>query len=267
MTELSGREVKDGLYDQFARIGKAVAHPKRIEVLDLLCQGERSVEVLAQAAGLSVTNASAHLKVLREARLVETRREGTRIYYRLASDAVCELFVSVRDLAAERYAEVEMLVRDYFEARDQLEPVTRDELLSRADDGDIVVLDVRPHEEYTAGHIPGAISVPLAELETRLAGLPTDAQIVAYCRGPYCVLAPQALGLLRQYGFNARRLQDGLPEWRRAGLPVEVGSGPSIGTRPPDTSRRSVVAGGVTGIALGPGPSRVGPNSPADQGE
>jgi len=223
VNQLTGREVKDGLYDQFARIGKAVAHPKRIELLDLLCQGERSVEVLAKAAALSVTNASAHLKVLREAHLVETRREGTRVYYRLGSESVCELFFSLRDLAAERYAEVEMMVRDYFEGRDRLEPVTRDELLARADDGTLLVLDVRPQEEYSAGHIPGAISVPLAELETRLAGLPPDAGIVAYCRGPYGVLAPQALGLLRRNGFNARRLQDGLPEWRRAGLPVEVG--------------------------------------------
>jgi rhodanese-related sulfurtransferase len=226
MSEPTGRQVKDGLYNQFSRIGKAVAHPKRIELLDLLCQGERSVEVLAQAAALSVTNASAHLKVLRQARLVETRREGTRVYYRLGSESVCDLFFSLRDLAAERYAEVEMMVRDYFEARDQLEPVTRDELLARADDGSILVLDVRPPEEYAAGHIPGAISIPLAELEPRLADLPPGAEIVAYCRGPYCVLAPQALGLLHRYGFTARRLQDGLPEWWRAGLPVEVGSEP-----------------------------------------
>jgi len=231
VNQLTGREVKDGLYDQFARIGKAVAHPKRIELLDLLCQGERSVEVLAKAAALSVTNASAHLKVLREAHLVETRREGTRVYYRLGSESVCELFFSLRDLAAERYAEVEMMVRDYFEGRDRLEPVTRDELLARADDGTLLVLDVRPQEEYSAGHIPGAISVPLAELEIRLAGLPPDAEIIAYCRGPYCVLAPQALGLLRRNGFIARRLQDGLPEWRRAGLPVEVGPDSTSGAR------------------------------------
>lgn len=229
MNQLTGREVKDGLYDQFARIGKAVAHPKRIELLDLLCQGERSVEVLADAAALTVTNASAHLKVLREARLVETRRDGTRIYYRLGSESVCELFFSLRDLAAERYAEVEMMVRDYFEARDQLEPITRDELLARADDGSVLILDVRPPEEYAAGHIPGAISVPLTDLEARLEGLPSDAEVVAYCRGRYCVMAPQALGLLRRHGFNARRLQDGLPEWRRAGLPVHVGTGSSEG--------------------------------------
>ena len=223
MTEMSGRLVKDGLYDQFARIGKAVAHPKRIELLDLLCQGERSVEVLAQAAALSVTNASAHLKVLREARLVETRKEGTRVFYRLGSESVCQLYFSVRDVAAERIAEVEMMVRDYFEARDQLEPITREELLARTDDGSVLVLDVRPKEEYQAGHIPGAISVPLSQLEKRLADLPQEAEIVAYCRGPYCVLAPQALDVLRRHGFQARRLQDGLPEWRHAGLPVEIG--------------------------------------------
>lgn len=219
---MKGREVKDGLYEQFARIGKAVAHPKRIELLDLLCQGERSVEVLAKAANLSFTNASAHLKVLREARLVDTRREGTKVYYRLGGESVCELFFSMRDLAAERYAEVQMVVRDYFEARDVLEPVSREELIARAEDGTIVVLDVRPREEYDAGHIPGAISIPLSKLEARLGELPGGAEIVAYCRGPYCVLAPEALDLLRRHGYRARRLQDGLPEWRQAGLPVEA---------------------------------------------
>lgn len=224
MSKPTGRQVKDGLYDQFARIGKAAAHPKRIEMLDLLCQGERSVEVLANAAALSVTNASAHLKVLREARLVETRREGTRIYYRLASESVCDMFFALRDLAAERYAEVEMMVRDYFEARDQLEPVSREELIARAEDASVLILDVRPPEEYSAGHIPGAISLPLDQLEERLVDLPPNTEIVAYCRGPYCVMAPQALQLLRRHGYQARRLQDGLPEWRQAGLPVEAGT-------------------------------------------
>jgi len=222
-TTLSGRMVKDGLYEQFARIGKAVAHPKRIELLDLLCQGERSVEVLAEAAAMSVTNTSAHLRVLREARLVSTRKEGTRVFYRLADDAVCDFFVNLRDLASDRYAEVDRIVRDYFEARDELEPVDREELLERAGQGEVVVLDVRPREEYEAGHIPGAVSVPLKELRQRMASLPKGAEIVAYCRGPYCVLAPQALELLRRRGFTARRLLDGFPEWRRAGLPVAVG--------------------------------------------
>lgn len=219
--------VKDGLYTQFARIGKAVAHPKRIELLDLLCQGERSVEVLAEAAAMSVTNTSAHLRVLRESRLVITRKEGTRVFYRLADDAVCQFFINLRDLASDRYAEVDRIVRDYFEARDQLEPIDRKELLERADQGEVVVLDVRPREEYEAGHIPGAVSVPLKELRRRMASLPRDAEIVAYCRGPYCVLAPQALELLRRRGFRVRRLEDGFPEWRQAGLPVAVGEDPT----------------------------------------
>jgi len=225
-TQQTGRAVKDGLYEQFARIGKAVANPKRIELLDLLCQGERSVEVLASAAAMGVTNTSAHLKVLRDARLVETRKDGTRVFYRLADETVCSFFFSLRDLAGQRFAEVEQMVRDYFEARDELDPVGSAELLARADDGDVIVLDVRPHEEYEAGHIPGAISDPLGELEERLAGLPRDAEIVAYCRGPYCVLAPQALKLLHRHGFRARRLEAGLPEWRQAGLPVVVGKEP-----------------------------------------
>ena len=226
-TAPAGRLVKDGLYEQFARIGKAVAHPKRIELLDLLCQGERSVEVLADAAAMTVVNASAHLRVLRESRLVATRKEGTRVFYRLADDAVCEFFFSLRDLAGDRYAEVDRIVRDFFEARDELEPVNRDELLSRAGDGGVIVLDVRPREEYEAGHIPGAISIPLADLKGRMASLPRGAEIVAYCRGPYCVLAPQALELLRREGFTARRLEDGFPEWRRAGLPRATGGSPS----------------------------------------
>lgn len=223
---VSGRAIKDGLYEQFARVGKAVAHPKRIELLDLLCQGERSVEVLAEAAAMGVTNTSAHLKVLREARLVETRKEGTRVFYRLADETVCSFFLSLRDLARERYAEVEQVVRDYFWVRDEMEPVGRAELLARADDGDVIVLDVRPPEEYEAGHIPGAISMPLRELRGRLSSLPQDAEIVAYCRGAYCVLAPQALKLLQRHGFRARRYEEGLPEWRQAGLLVAVGKEP-----------------------------------------
>lgn len=224
--------MKDGLYEQFARIGKAVAHPKRIELLDVLCQGERSVEVLAAAVAATVVNTSAHLRVLREARLVATRKEGTRVFYRLADDAVCEFYFSLRDLASDRYAEVDRIVRDFFDARDELEPVNRDELLSRVSEGAIIVLDVRPREEYEAGHISGAVSVPLADLKGRMASLPRGAEVVAYCRGPYCVLAPQALEMLRKRGFTARRLEDGFPEWRRAGLPVATGGEPSTDRHP-----------------------------------
>ncbi|HZJ49648.1 MAG TPA: metalloregulator ArsR/SmtB family transcription factor [Actinomycetota bacterium] len=219
----TARAVKDTLYEQFARIGKAVASPKRIELLDLLCQGERSVETLADAANMTVKNTSAQLKELRVARLVETRKQGTRVYYRLADEAVCGLFFTLRDLARARLTEVEQIVRDYFEARDDLEPVRREDLLCRVQSGEVVVLDVRPAEEYEAGHIPGAISVPFPELENRLAELPEGAEVVAYCRGPYCVLAPEAIVRLRANGFTARRLEDGFPEWKRAGLPVATG--------------------------------------------
>jgi len=223
----TGRAVKNTLYEQFARIGKAVANPKRIELLDLLCQGERSVDALADAASMGVANTSAHLRVLRESRLVDTRKDGTRVIYRLADEAVCEFFFSLRDLAGSRLAEVEQMTRDYFEATDRLIPVGRAELLARVDDSNVIVLDVRPGEEYEAGHIPGAISVPLDQLERRLSRLPKDAEIVAYCRGAYCVLAPQALELLHSHGLRARRLDGGLPEWRQDGLPVAVGTEPS----------------------------------------
>jgi rhodanese-related sulfurtransferase len=217
---MTTRALKNTLYEQFARIGKTVASPKRIELLDLLCQGERSVDALAAAANMSVKNTSAQLKEFRGARLVETRKQGTRVYYRLADEAVCTLFFALRDLARARLTEVDQIARDYFEARDGLEPVRRDELLRRVQSGGAVILDVRPAEEHAAGHIPGAISVPLPELENRLAELPDGAEIVAYCRGPYCVLAPEAIGRLRANGFAARRLEDGFPEWKLAGLPV-----------------------------------------------
>lgn len=220
---VEGREAKDRLYEQFARMAKAVASPKRIELLDLLAQGERGVEALARATGMGVTNTSAHLQVLRRARLVETRKEATRVRYRLAGDEVVALLVALRGLARSRLADVDQVVRDYFVARDALEPIGRSELLERAGKGDVVILDVRPHEEFLAGHIPGALSVPLEELDAALARIPKRKQVVAYCRGPYCVLAPQAVERLRSKGFKARRLDDGMPEWRLAGFPVAVG--------------------------------------------
>jgi len=217
------QEVKDSLYEQFARIAKAVANPKRIELLDLLCQGERSVDALAQAANMTVKNTSAQLKELRLARLVDTRKAGTRVFYRLADDRVCDLYFMLRDIARERLAEVDQIARDYFDSRDELEPIGRDDLLRRAQAGDVVVLDVRPVEEYAAGHITGAMSVPLTELEERMQQLPAGVHVVAYCRGPYCVLAPEAITRLRTAGFTALRLEDGFPEWKRAGLPVTTG--------------------------------------------
>jgi rhodanese-related sulfurtransferase len=218
------REIKDSLYEQFARVAKAVASPKRIELLDLLCQGERSVDVLAGAANMTVKNTSAQLKELRLARLVDTRKEGTRVYYRLADDSVCDLYFMLRDIARDRLAEVNQIARDYFDARDELEPIGRDDLLRRAQAGDVVVLDVRPTEEYAAGHIPGSMSVPLTDLEDQMQQLPAGVDVVAYCRGPYCVMAPEAITRLRAAGFTALRLEGGFPEWRRAGLPVATGA-------------------------------------------
>jgi rhodanese-related sulfurtransferase len=209
-------------YEQFARIGKALAAAGRVELLDLLCQGERSVEALAHASGMTVTNTSQHLQVLRSAALVEARKEGTRVIYRLAGEDVCRFFLAVAELAHARLAEVDQLVRRYL-AGSAFDAVAREELLERVERGDVLLLDVRPAEEFAAGHIAGAVSVPLEELERRLTELPADAEIVAYCRGPYCLLATKALELLRTHGFRARRLEDGLPEWRLAGLPVAIG--------------------------------------------
>ena len=220
---MEGREAKDRLYEAFARTAKAFSSPKRVELLDLVAQGEKTVEALAEASGMGVTNTSAHLQVLARAKLVETRKAGTKVFYRLADDDVAAFVVALRDLARTRLAEVDQVVRDYFLARDALEPVGRKELVTRAEEGKVVILDVRPAEEFAAGHIPGALSVPLDELDAALARLPTRAEIVAYCRGPYCVLAPQAVERLRARGYKARRLAEGLPEWRLAGLPVAVG--------------------------------------------
>lgn len=218
-------EVNPGalLYEHFARIGKVLGNAKRIELLHMLGQGERSVEVLAAACGLGLTNASAHLQVLRQARLVETRREGVKIFYRLADDTVYRLLLALQETGRARLAEVQQIARDYFDARDQLHPVGRDELRDRVQRGDVVVLDVRPAEEFRAGHIPGAVSIPAEQLSARLDELPLG-EIVAYCRGPYCVLATGAVELLRERGRRARRLEDGFPEWRLAGLAVESGA-------------------------------------------
>jgi rhodanese-related sulfurtransferase/DNA-binding transcriptional ArsR family regulator len=219
---VNGREAKDVLNAQFSRLARTLGNPRRIELLDLLAQAERSVEDLAAASGMDFANASAQLQVLSRAHLVEGRREGRRVVYRLADGAVTSFLAALRELARDRLAEVEQVARDYFDARDHLEPLSSAELLRRLDDRGTVVIDVRPREEYDAGHIPGALSIPLGELGVRIAELPVSSEIVAYCRGPYCVLAPQAIELLRRAGLRARRLADGLPEWRLAGHPVDV---------------------------------------------
>jgi rhodanese-related sulfurtransferase/predicted transcriptional regulator len=217
------RRFKDAIYEQFSRIGKAVSSPKRLELLDILCQGERNVETLAKETGLTVANASQHLQVLRAARLVETEKMGLNVTYRLADQMVCEFFLSMRVVAENRLAEVEQIKRRFLEGREGMEPVDRDALLNRVREGAVTVLDVRPSEEYQAGHIPGAISIPLNELELRMSGLPPNQEIVAYCRGPYCVLAIQAVEVLRAKGFNAVRLEEGIQDWRAMGFSVAVG--------------------------------------------
>ena len=220
------RTTKTALNEQFARIGKALASPRRIELLDLLAQGEHSVELLAAETDMSVTLTSSHLQVLRRAHLVDTRREGPRIFYRLAGDDVFALLTIIRAVAHDRLAEVDQVVQAFFGARDGLEPIGRDELVRRVRAGGIVLLDLRPREEYETGHIPTAVSIPLADLGARLAHLPPEAEIVAYCRGPYCVMAPRGIALLRRHGYRVRRLEDGVGEWRLAGLPIASGAMP-----------------------------------------
>jgi rhodanese-related sulfurtransferase len=216
------RAFKDAIYEQFARIGKAVSNPKRLELLDIICQGPRTVEVLAKETGLTVANASQHLQVLRATRLVETEKEGVFVIYRLADQAVCEFFRTMRILAESRLAEVEMIKRQFLEGREGMEPVNRDALLRLVREGTVTVLDVRPAEEYNAGHLAGAISIPLKELRQRLSDLPHDQEIVAYCRGPYCVLSIQAVEMLRAKGFKAARIEEGLIDFQAMGIPIVV---------------------------------------------
>jgi rhodanese-related sulfurtransferase/predicted transcriptional regulator len=220
-TYMGDRAAKVALFDAFARAAKALASGRRLELLDVLANGERTVDALAGEVALSVANTSQHLQVLRQAGLVTTRREGTSVHYRLAGPEILQLWRALRTLAATRLAEVERLAAAYLGARDQLEPVTREELARRLEDGDpVLILDVRPATEHAAGHVPGAVSIPVEELQRRLAELPRDREIVAYCRGPYCAFAHEAVELLRDEGFAARRLEDGLPEWQAAGLAV-----------------------------------------------
>jgi rhodanese-related sulfurtransferase len=219
---VGSRAFKDGLYAEFAALGKALANPHRLEMLDLLAQGERSVEELSREAALSLANASAHLQVLRRARLVEAEKRGLRVVYRLAAPEVFELWRTLRDVGSVRLAEIDRLVENYFSDREELEAVDKEGLLRLMAEGAVIVIDVRPEIEYAQGHISSARSVPVENLRRRLAELPRDVEVVAYCRGPYCVYSDQAVRLLHQHGFRARRLREGFPEWRAAGYPVEV---------------------------------------------
>jgi rhodanese-related sulfurtransferase len=218
---MGSRAFKDRFYGELAVIGRALASPHRLELLDLLGQGERSVDALAREAHLGLANASAHLQVLRRARLVEAEKRGLYVVYRLSSPGVYEVWRTLRDLGAIQLAEVDRLVDRYLTDRQSLDAVSKEDLARRLAEDAVVVLDVRPVVEYEQGHVAGARSIPIEELEQRLSELPSDQEIVAYCRGPYCVFADEAIRLLRQRGFPARRLTEGFPEWRAAGLPVE----------------------------------------------
>lgn len=219
---MSSENPKQALFAQFAAVAKAVAHPHRLGILEQLAQGERSVDILAERVRISVANASQHLQHMRRAGLVAARREGKFVHYNLTDDTVLDLLASVRRIAERNLAEVERVVRGYFDRRDSLEAVSRLELMERVKAGLVTVLDVRPEDEFTLGHVPGALNIPLSQLDKRLAEIDPDQEIVAYCRGPYCVLSYEAVALLRARGFSAHRLEDGLPEWRAAGLPVEA---------------------------------------------
>lgn len=221
MHQAPDREAKNELYAQFARIPKALANPARLEIVDVLAQGERTVEALAREIAQSVANTSQHLQTLKAARLVEVRREGPYAHYRLASDQVHEVWRALRALGEARLDEIERLASDYLADPDGLDAIGATELRILLERDAVTLLDVRPEAEYRAGHIVGAVSIPAAELEARLEELPTGAQVVAYCRGPYCVFADEAVEVLRRRGFDAVRLRDGYPEWRSAGLPTE----------------------------------------------
>jgi DNA-binding transcriptional ArsR family regulator/rhodanese-related sulfurtransferase len=215
-------ELKRQVNQHLSRIGKALASPHRLELIELLAQREQSVEALAKSLGVPLANASHHLRALRSARLVDSRNEGTFVFYRLADEDVFQLARMIRVLGERHIAEVDRVVRKYFDARDELEPIDARELLTRARSGDVVLLDARPSAEYRAGHISGAISTPVEELERRLSELPPEKEVVAYCRGPYCVMALDAVRKLRANGRRARRFAEGFPEWRAAGLPIEA---------------------------------------------
>jgi len=218
---MSKNEFKQRLLEQFAKVGKALSSPSRLEILEFLAQSEKSVENLAILTGLSFANTSQHLQQLRHAGMVTARKEGQRVFYSLADEAAIDLLNMLRSIAEKNLAEVDQLINSYLKVKDSLEPVEAEDLLERIKDGLVIVLDVRPADEYAAGHVPGSINVPVKELEKQIKKMDNKKEIIAYCRGPYCVLSYDTVALLRTKGFKARRLKDGMPEWKRAGLPVE----------------------------------------------
>lgn len=221
---MSGRSAKHQILEQFAAVAKALGHAHRLNLLEFLAQGERSVEALSQVAGLTVANTSQHLQHLRRSGLVTSHKRGLHVFYSVAGEDVIGLLRALRQTTERHTAEVDRIVSGYFNERDSLEPISRRELLARTKQGLVTVLDVRPVEEYQAGHIPGAINLPLGDLKKRLKDLPKEQEIIAYCRGPYCVLAFEAVAALRKKGFDARRLEEGYPEWKASGLPVDTDS-------------------------------------------
>jgi rhodanese-related sulfurtransferase/DNA-binding transcriptional ArsR family regulator len=219
---MSSGNFKHDLFAQFARVAKALSNANRLELMEFLAQGERSVDALAEVSGLSVANTSQHLQQLRQTGLVLSRKQGLKVYYRLSGDDVIELLDCLRGVAEHRVAEIDRLINTYLTVKDTLEPIASEELLQRVKDGLVTVIDVRPAEEYKAGHLKGAINIPLGELDSQFEQLGKGKEIIAYCRGPHCVLAYDAVARLRKKGRKARRLEGGYPEWRVAGLPVEV---------------------------------------------
>lgn len=218
---MKSREFKDLIFQQFANVANAFSSPKRLEIIDILLQGEKDVETLSKQISASIANTSRHLQILKNSRLVDNRREGVRIYYRIADDRVYNCWKGLQLLAESRVVEIREVLKNFLEERNAMKTISKDELWSRVQSNDVIVIDVRPEEEFINGHIPGAISIPLAELKDRLNEIPNDQEIVAYCRGPYCVLSPEAIKILKDEGYEALRLEESLPEWKSAGLPVE----------------------------------------------
>ncbi|HEY4755569.1 MAG TPA: metalloregulator ArsR/SmtB family transcription factor [Ignavibacteriaceae bacterium] len=218
---MKSREFKDLIFQQFANVATAFSSPKRLEIIDLLIQGEKDVDTLTKQISANFANTSRHLQILKNARLVDTRRDGVRIFYRISDDRVFNCWKSLQLLAENHAAEIKNVLKEFLEEQTALNALSKEELLTRLQLNDVIVIDVRPEEEYKNGHIEGSVSIPLVELKDRLNEIPKDREVVAYCRGPYCVLAPEAVSLLKKKGYNAVRLEEGLPEWKAAGLPVE----------------------------------------------